>query len=154
MSSEPTRPSARRPSADQAKNSCNTHASSATAVSVSVSYPEGPPSSPFERTIAALDAESSPHLSYSAVDDVLVYALFAAKRRPRYSRARVPPPASNPGLELRPVTREDGLNIHAICRRTVDNEHPTPEQCHRAAVELVQTFPVLFLPHEGHVVQQ
>ncbi|KAI0321617.1 hypothetical protein OF83DRAFT_1050919 [Amylostereum chailletii] len=116
-----------------------------------VSYPDGPPSTTFECSVAALNNESFPHKSYSGVDDMLVYALFAAKRRPRYSRAFL---LSSVSQEPRPVTREDGIKIHAICHNYVDKDLPTREQCRRAAVELVQSYPTLFYAHKGPVVQQ
>ena len=111
--------------------------------SLAPSYPDGPPANDFELMVAHLNNQSFPSSSYSQVDDIMVYSLFASKKNPLYLRRLQPAPAlsmphsttssgaSSAGiLPLSPsFTNFHATIIHRLCKENISEENRT---CHDA----------------------
>jgi hypothetical protein len=117
---------------------------------IATGYPEDSPSSPFEKLVARLNRQAFPEASYSRVDDILVYSLFATKRRDTWSRSLDPTPVNS----TREVTREEGVAIRHICKEHITTSSPTPDECHQASAVLVQQFPQFFSQVTMPIVEQ
>ena len=76
------------------------------------SYPDGAPVTEFENRIAILNQQAFPSALFAYMDDILVYALFASKRRQSSYRMWKPDTAFQEG-QL-PISKEDGLKIRHI----------------------------------------
>jgi hypothetical protein len=70
-------------------------------------YPEGRPFSEVEKLVAHLNGEAFRSDTYSVVDDAIVYALFASKRRSTWYRSVDPMPTS----KSRSITIQQGLEL-------------------------------------------
>jgi hypothetical protein len=110
-------------------------------------YPDGKPADEFERRIASLDQQSFPWEQFSTVDDVLVYALFSTKRRPKGYRAVKTQRAF--GEEEPLVTPEEGIEIRRIYGTVRELD-----QIPYAAQAMVTTFPQIFSQEQRPVIQQ
>ena|ERR1700760_42079 len=78
-------------------------------------YPDMAPATDFERKIAFLNGQSFPSSLFSEVDDILVYALFASKKRQRSYRACIPDTAFN--ASKLSISNEQGITIRHIYGR-------------------------------------
>jgi hypothetical protein len=106
-------------------------------------YPDGPPQTATEKLLHSLNLQAFPILSYGEVDDTLVYSLFATKRRPNSYRQLNPSSISS----VRLLTASEGIAIARICHSQISEENPTREACYRVAMQLVRTYPHLFMEH-------
>jgi hypothetical protein len=99
-------------------------------------YPEGEPISQFEKAIAELNKMAFPSSPYAAVDDVLVFSLFASKRKGSHLRSLQPVPSSS----VRSITPEEGIAIRNECN-AIPRENPTIDDCGRVARRVCMQFP-------------
>jgi hypothetical protein len=98
-----------------------------------------------------LDKENFSSAHYLAVDDVLVFSLFASKKhRSSYRALRPPPLCSSP----REIPDDVGVNIRKICDQVINRNHPTFEQCMTASATLAHTYPNLIQQGETEIAQQ
>jgi hypothetical protein len=116
------------------------------------SYPDGAPETDLEQTIHSLNQEALSSQSYSAVDDVIVFSLFASKRRSRSYRSWATTATS--GAVARNVTARDGIAITALCHSEISCDNPTRESCRRVAMHLQQLYPHLFYEDDISIVEQ
>jgi hypothetical protein len=132
-------------------------------------YPDGVPSNELERTIARLDKEAFPILSYGRIDDIVVYSLFASKRCPEYYRAMKPSPfykendvAETDGDGQRPIlesepsfTTADALAIAYIFNRRIPRgTMPTKDALRQATNEIIEELGQFFQESDGEILQQ
>jgi hypothetical protein len=117
---------------------------------IGIGYPDLPPSSAFESMVAALNRQSFPAIPYARVDDMVVYGLFATKRRDTWSRSLNPLPVGT----LRRITRLEGIEMRHICKDRISKSQPTAEECHTTAHILSQQFPHLFEELDASIVEQ
>jgi hypothetical protein len=113
-------------------------------------YPDGPPTHDVEVLIHKLNLQAFPSSSYARVDDILVYALFATKKRPHYYRALLPATAS----DHRDITDEEALSISNIVRKEVSHDNPSREECELAAFEISCRHHQLLLEEDLPIVEQ
>ena len=118
------------------------------------SYPEGEPATLLERQLAALNQESFSSQELAAVDDLLVYSLFATKRRHASYRAlRTPFLSQTP----RNISRDEGVFIseqyHELLGKTTGG---VPElQIIQESARTIQTrLPHLFQESDVNVLAQ
>lgn len=114
-------------------------------------YPDGEPTTYFERKIAALNHQSFHSSTFTKVDDVLVYALFASKRRQRSYRACVPDTAFYDATTL--ISEEDGIKIRHIYG-THTSDARGLDGINEACQILIQEFPNIFDQNSLPVLQQ
>ena len=118
------------------------------------SYPEGAPKNDFESTIALLNQQSFPANIYAHIDDILVYALFATKRRSHSYRAFHPTPALQQAT-TQPLSADDGIRILQTYRQHVPETLRGQRQAIQNAVEaLIKQFPSVFLEEHHSVTEQ
>ena len=115
-------------------------------------YPDGPPVTELEKTIHSLNREMLLSKAYTAVDDMIVYCLFASKRRSRSHRSWSACPSS--GTLSRNVTAEDGVAIAKLCHSEINRHNPTREACQRVAVMIQQSYGRLFHEDETSIIEQ
>jgi hypothetical protein len=119
----------------------------------SPSYPDNEPANEFESRVSTLNQESFPWKTFSNVDDILVYGLFASKRRVSGYRSIIPDRAS--GKEEPPITRKEGIQIRKICGdRLEEQDVRQVEDVRRTAEALVKGLPTVFSPDQLPVIQQ
>jgi hypothetical protein len=113
-------------------------------------FPEGPPMDGIERILQDLNLQAFPSLSYARVDDILVHALFATKRRPFGYRALHPETAGgSTGL-----TDNDAMGISNIIVSEIQHGHPTKEECKAAAMAIWFKFDKFFLEEDLPIIEQ
>jgi len=98
----------------------------------------------------SLNRQSFPAVAYSRVDDVIVFALFASKRRNVGCRSLDPAPVSFG----RDVTSDEGIHIRKICQQHIEKALPTRDQCREVAEILPRQFPHLLAESEKAVIEQ
>jgi hypothetical protein len=113
-------------------------------------YPDRDPVTDLERTIAHLNSQAFYSSSFTQVDDVLVYALFASKRRQRSYRSCVPDSAF-PDAPT-PISDDEGIKIRHIyglhtAKRGLDG---IPD----ASRDLILQLPTIFHKHSLPILQQ
>jgi hypothetical protein len=113
-------------------------------------YPEGKPMTRFEKEIARLNLEAFPASLYAQVDDIVVWSLFASKRR--HTARQALKPAASSSLHQSLVTNERALAIHERCRSIFHD--PTRDRCETAARDLVGQFPDLFSAIHTPIIAQ
>jgi hypothetical protein len=116
-----------------------------------VPYPDGPPVTELEKTIDSLSREMLLSESYTAVDDTIVYCLFASKRRARSYRSWSACSASG---TARNVTAKDGAEIAKLCHSEINRDNPTRESCRRVAVMIQHSYGHLFHKDETSIIEQ
>jgi len=112
-------------------------------------FPDGPPTNRLEQTFHDLNMEAFPHSSYALVDNILVHAQFAAKRRPQGSRAFHPETVGDSEY----LNNKDSLAIRDIISK-IDCEYPTKTQCETAAMDIQCHLPRLLLEEHLPIIQQ
>jgi hypothetical protein len=118
------------------------------------SYPDGQPQNEFERHIALLNQQSFPCETFAEVDDILVYGLFASKRRNRGYRAIKPDRALGEADEA-PITEYEGIQIRHIYGTHVPQQGSGQmEEIHNASQALVLGLPNVFSERHQPVIQQ
>jgi hypothetical protein len=115
-----------------------------------VYYAEGLPVT-VVKSLTRLDQQSFPAAVYAAVDDVLVFSLFATKNHASSYRALRPTPLSS---SPRPVSDEVGVDVKKICDEYISRSHPTLEQCANASARLAGAYPALIQQDEVKIAQQ
>lgn len=113
-------------------------------------YPEGPPKNAFEQDIETLNAECFPLQRYNHIDDILVYCLFATKRRHKSYRALKPIPSG----EAVDITRLDAMAVEQVVHQHVDRSTPSMEGCHKAAAVLCEVYKNIFANADIAIVRQ
>src|SRR5271154_5325331 len=103
-----------------------------------LSYPDSPPVSYFEEVMAQLNMDAFPWSAYAAVDNIIVYSLFASKRNLSSYRSFVPARASDGPT----ITPEEGLAIQHECE-AIPKDYPTLPDCHSVAERICKKFPQL-----------
>jgi hypothetical protein len=116
---------------------------------ITSSYPENSPQNVFEQRIARLNNQSFVSSSFALVDDALVYALFASKRRTTGYRTMIPCRAF--GEEEPPITKEQGIMIRSVYKDCVGKqgegvEESIREACHSMVKALPEVFAMDKLP--------
>lgn len=114
-------------------------------------YPDGPPLTDFETAVDVLNREAFLAAEYCNADDIIVYSLFATKRRNKSYRALIPATSLEPS---RKVTPEEGVRITSLCHQHIQRENPSREACHCAAVALTEEYGHLFSPSSVTIVEQ
>jgi hypothetical protein len=118
------------------------------------SYPDGQPQNEFERRIALLNQQSFPWKTFGDIDDILVYGLFASKRRTKGYRAIQPNRAFGEEDEA-PITKDEGIQIRHICGTHVPKQGSgRTEDIRNASQALVLGLPNVFSEKHLPVVQQ
>jgi hypothetical protein len=113
-------------------------------------YPDGPPIDELEILIKHLNMQAFPSSSYARVDDILVYSLFATKRRPGHCRALTPLMAGN-GPEM---TQEEAVAMANAIRLGISSDRPTKAECNATALELCSEHPTFLVKDDFNVVEQ
>ena len=104
-------------------------------------YPDGEPTTDFERRIAALNHQAFHSSTFTKVDDILVYALFASKRRQRSYRACVPSTTFYDAAAQ--ISKEDGIKIRHIYGTHTSGArglHSINDACRALILELPNIF--------------
>ena len=114
------------------------------------SYPDGPPANPLEAMIADLNREAFPSESYAAVDDLLVFSLFATKKCAKSYRALKPALVVS-NLE---ITDEQGISIARECWKHISRSLPNRNECLRAARSLKKQFAEQFSRFNDRLITQ
>ena len=116
-----------------------------------LAYPEGKPTTDFERRIAALNLQAFPSSTFAEVDDILVYALFASKRRQRSYRACEPDTAFYDAAAR--ISKEDGITIRRIYGIHTDGGRGVAG-INDACQALILELPTLFRQETLSLLQQ
>jgi hypothetical protein len=103
-------------------------------------YPDSAPRTERERVIHQLNLQAFPIEPYAKLDDVLVFSLFATKRRSRSYRGFDPTPISG----ARSITAAEGIAIAQVCFEGISQAKPTLESCHNVAMQLQAVYPHVF----------
>jgi hypothetical protein len=117
-----------------------------------VPYPDGPPVTELEKIVDSLNRDMLLSEPYTAVDDVIVYCLFASKRRARSYRSWTA--SSSSGTSARNVTAKEGVAITELCHSEINSDNPTRESCRRATVMIQQSYGHLFHKDEISIIEQ
>ena len=118
-----------------------------TDISLVTAYPDTEPATDFERKIAILNRQSYPSALFAEVDDIIVYALFASKRRQISYRACVPDTAFS--INNRTISEEQGIMIRHIYRDHTQGDSGItgiPMACQALISELPTIFTQDMLP--------
>lgn len=116
------------------------------------SYPEGKPVTAFEKRVAALDQQSFPAKMFARVDDILVYALFATKRRANGYRGIKPGRAFLEEDAL--ISKEDGIKIRQLYGEYMGKGPEGSKGIADVCAALVENFPGIFSKEEMPVLKQ
>jgi hypothetical protein len=114
-------------------------------------YPDGAPITEFERAVAQLNFEAFPSSSYAQIDEILVWSLFASKRRNTSRQALKPAASSSRYHSL--ITHEQALAIYERCR-LIPRDDPTRNHCEATAKDLVEHFPDLLSSTQIAIIAQ
>ncbi|KAJ7721569.1 hypothetical protein DFH07DRAFT_857787 [Mycena maculata] len=104
------------------------------------SYPDGKPDSPFEKMVALLNGQAFPSARLAHLDDLVVYAMFATKARPKSYRAIKPDTMSDATMTV----DEAGLFNGSVRLHVEKGTEPTFPKCQEAAKEVMSKLPHLF----------
>jgi hypothetical protein len=116
-------------------------------------YPDDEPANKFESCVSTLNQQSFPWKIFSAVDDILVYALFSSKRRVGGYRTVIADCAFSD--EEAPITRKEGIEIRKIIGHYSKEEGVQPvEEIRHVAERLVEAVPNVFAVDQLPVIQQ
>lgn len=117
------------------------------------SYPENSPQNVFEQRIAQLNIQSFVSSSFAIVDDALVYALFASKRRTTGYRTMIPCRAF--GEEEPPITKEQGIMIRRLYKDCVgDQGKGVEDTILKACDSMVKALPEIFTIDKLPILRQ
>ncbi|KAJ7438481.1 hypothetical protein FB451DRAFT_956035, partial [Mycena latifolia] len=103
------------------------------------SYPDGKPDTPFEKMVQLLNNQAFPSARLGHVDDLVVYAMFATKARPKSYRAIKPDTISAASMSV----EEAGI-FNKTVKEHVPYDKPTFAACQEAAKEIITKLPDLF----------
>jgi hypothetical protein len=117
------------------------------------SYPENSPQNVFEQRIARLNNQSFVSSSFAVVDDALVYALFASKRRITGYRTMIPCRAF--GEEEPPITNEQGILIRHVYKDCVGEQGKGVESgIQKACDSMLKALPDIFTMDKLPILRQ
>lgn len=116
-------------------------------------YPDVEPSTPIEQWISKLDKETFPSKDYARVDDILVYCIFANKRKPDADRALRPTRAF---LENEvPINNVDAMDICHVWIQFAESSNDSPTIASELAKKILSKFPRIFAgTHDEKILRQ
>ena len=132
------------------------------------SYPDGLPTTPFERFVAHLNNETFPAPRYSRIDDVLVYSLFVPKKHFGYYRRLQASPAftpcepttnsepRQPNLDSCPsFTNDDAKELHRLYNTSLPDSQMACEEAVKTAAKLIRSSMThIFAPDDLRALTQ
>lgn len=117
----------------------------------SLPYPEGPPTTSIEKAIHMLNLQAFSWTTYATVDDIIVYAFFASKRKKHHYRALNL--ACSSGSHQHGLSVSDGIAIEHACEAVNKNEL-TFEDCQKVADTILHDFSHIFPCESAHILSQ